>query len=84
MVLVPQSSLDQALAQAVESHLHGRIEDLSLLDTPAAAKLLDLDPRAFLALAKDEGIRPVSFGPRRTRWTMADLRRLIESHRVKL
>ncbi len=75
-VTVPNEVMERVLRDAMSTL---DLDAVTLVDAKKAAELLKLTPRAFKEVARDF----FDFGERRTRWSVAELRELIESRRVK-
>lgn len=77
---IPADVLERALGIALGERLATvDVEALELLDAKAAAKLLKLTPQGFRLIAKEH----IDFGERRMRWSMKNLKALIEARKVK-
>lgn len=80
---LPPENLQEAVNAAIAAQLAPGLRRLRLIDSPQAADLLGVSTRRFLSLARDHGLKAVSFGPRSARWSLADIESLIEAHRVE-
>lgn len=76
---IPSDVLERAIAEAVSSVVKAGAEDLQMLDAKQASELLKITPQAFRKLAGDS----FDFGQRRARWSLRELRELVETRRVK-
>jgi hypothetical protein len=76
---LPQSMFSDTLAKVLEQ----KVEELRLVDAKTAGQMLSMTDRGFRELAKREGVDHFDMaGERRTRWSLADIRSLINKRRV--
>lgn len=76
-ISIPDELIKDAIKEVLDQKLE--IDDLKLLDINQAAKLLGMTKESVRNLKVDT----IDFGERTTRWSLADLRKVIESKRVK-
>ena len=77
---IPAAVMERALSAALLEHV-GKVdvEALTMCDAMEAGKLLKISPQAFRAMALEH----FDFGARRTRWSLKEIRQLVEQRRVK-
>jgi hypothetical protein len=77
---IPADIVERALKAAFSEHLANiDLEDVKLYTAKEAAGMLKLTQQGFRRIAKDQ----VDFGPQSKRWSLKDIRHLIELRRVK-
>ncbi len=65
------------LAPHLEAAVRSLVADAAVVSTETACQMLEVSRNTFLALVEGRGLRPVSLGPRMTRWRLADVKSLI-------
>lgn len=79
-ISIPKELLERALSAAFRENVKSlEVESLKLIDAKEAANLLGITPRAFRNIACDH----FDFGTKRARWSLKDLRQIIEKRRVR-
>lgn len=79
-LLIPDDLAFRALAWAAQQRFESvDVESVKLLKATQAAKLLGIPTPAFRRLAADH----IDFGEKTTRWSLKDIKALIEKRRVK-
>lgn len=72
---IPEDVFIRALKESAAANM----DSLQMVTAKEAAGLLKLTPQAFREIATDH----FNFGPHRTRWSLADIKALIEKRRIK-
>ena len=77
---IPEKTITRAFEKALAKHVASLdVEGLTLLDANAAAKMFGITPQAFREIALEH----FDLGSRRTRWSLTDLRAILEKRKVK-
>lgn len=77
---IPDEVLERAVAMAIQQRTDTmNLDDVTVFDAHEAAARLKITPQAFRKLSCDY----IDFGSRQRRWTIKDIKALIEKRRVK-
>lgn len=77
---IPNDLMQRALSWAAQQRFESvDMESVTLLTAEEAAKMLKITPRAFRNIAVDS----IDFGERRARYSLKDIKALIEKRRIK-
>lgn len=79
-IAIPNEMLERAVTAVIASL---GIEQLELVTAKQAARLFKITPQGFRDLAKKE-VGLIDLGPRAARYSVAELKAIVEKRRVKV